>query len=91
MNDMRAQLEKLRETAAECALIGDLATDRTKRELFSKLAEHFRVLASVVESALAANSRVEGLPSAPNRQQRSKPECSVRKTCGLVLDRTSTT
>ena len=33
MKDMQAQLEKLREDAADCALIRDLATDPKKREL----------------------------------------------------------
>ena len=49
MKDMRAYLEKLRCDAAECAIIRDLATDIPKRELFSRLAEHFSLLASVVE------------------------------------------
>jgi len=49
MKDMRAYLEKLRCDAAECAIIPDLATDIPKRELFSRLAEHFSLLASVVE------------------------------------------
>ena len=33
MQDMLAQLEKLRSDAAECQLIRDLATDPKKREL----------------------------------------------------------
>ena len=47
-------LEKLRVQITEYELIRDLATDRAKRELFDKLAEHFRVLASEVERAIAA-------------------------------------
>ena len=43
-----------RADAAECALIRDLATDPGKRELFTRLAEHLRVLATEVESAIAA-------------------------------------
>ncbi|MBR0828456.1 hypothetical protein JQ596_23235 [Bradyrhizobium manausense] len=54
MKDMKAQLEKLRADAAECALIRDLATDTRKRELFAKLAAHLEVLASEVERALGA-------------------------------------
>jgi hypothetical protein len=54
MQDMRAQLEKLRTGAAECALIRDLATDPKKRELFTKLADHLTVLADEVERAIAA-------------------------------------
>ncbi len=54
MQDMTAHLEKLRTDAAECALIRDLATDRQKRELFTRLAEHLNALASEVEAAIAA-------------------------------------
>ena len=53
MIDMRKQAEKLRNEAAECALIRDLATDPVKRELFARLAEHLDVLASEVERAIA--------------------------------------
>jgi len=55
MQDMKAQLEKLRTDAAECALIRDLATDPQKRALFTRLAEHLGSLASEVEAAMAAN------------------------------------
>jgi len=51
---MKAQLEKLRTDAAECALIRDLATDPQKRALFTRLAEHLGTLASEVEAAMAA-------------------------------------
>lgn len=54
MKDMKAHLEKLRADAAECALIRDLATDPEKRQLFTRLAEHLSVLASEVETAIAA-------------------------------------
>jgi len=53
MNDMQAQLEKLRTDAAECALIRDLSTDPKKRELFTRLADHLSVLAAEVERAIA--------------------------------------
>ena len=43
MQDMLAQLEKLRSDAAECELIRDLATDPKKRELFDRLAAHLTV------------------------------------------------
>lgn len=49
MKDIQAYLEKLRCDAAECAIIRDLATDIPKRELFSRLAEHLSLLASMVE------------------------------------------
>ena len=49
MKDMQLHLEKLRTQAAECEMIRDLATDKTKRELFAELARHFEVLAAEVE------------------------------------------
>jgi hypothetical protein len=53
MKDIQAQLEKLRADAAkrarQCAVIRDWATDPQKRELFTKLADHFLVLTSEVE------------------------------------------
>ena len=54
MQDMTAHLEKLRTDAAACALIRDLATDRQKRELFTRLTEHPNALASEVEAAIVA-------------------------------------
>ncbi len=56
MKDMQAQLDKLRADAAECALIRDLATDPTKRDLFTKLAEHYSVLANEVARAIEAQT-----------------------------------
>jgi hypothetical protein len=55
MKDMRAHLEKLRTQVAECELIRDLTTDRQKRELFNRLAEHLKVLAAEVERAIAGD------------------------------------
>ncbi|MDN4986660.1 hypothetical protein KUL72_12560 [Bradyrhizobium arachidis] len=52
MKDYQTQLEKLRKDAAECALIRDLATDKSKRELFERLASHLTVLADQVELAI---------------------------------------
>ncbi|PPQ20799.1 hypothetical protein CV770_03300 [Bradyrhizobium sp. AC87j1] len=52
MKDFKAQAEKLRTDAAECALIRDLATEPHKRELFNRLAEHLDTLAAEVEKAM---------------------------------------
>ena len=52
MQDMVEALEKLRVQVAECEMIRDLATDKKKRELFTKLAEHFKVLVAEVERAI---------------------------------------
>jgi len=53
MKDMLASLEKLRTDAAEAALIRDLATESHKRELFTRLADHYATLAAEVERAMA--------------------------------------
>ncbi|MEH2548647.1 hypothetical protein V1283_005292 [Bradyrhizobium sp. AZCC 2262] len=57
MQDMLAQLEKLRRDAAECELVRDLATDPKKRELFDRLAAHLTQLASEVEQAILENGK----------------------------------
>jgi heme oxygenase len=53
MKDLRAKLEKLRTDAEDCDLIGRLATDKTKRETFRKLATRLRSAAADVEAAIA--------------------------------------
>ena len=58
---MQASLEKLLTDAAEAALIRDLATDRRKRELFNRLADHLAMLAAVVEHAIATQALVPPL------------------------------
>jgi hypothetical protein len=52
MKDYQASLEKLRRDAAECRLISDLATDKSKRDLFDRLAAHLTSLADQVEQAI---------------------------------------
>ena len=59
MRDLRASLEKLRTDAAEAALIRDLATDRRKREVFTRLADHFAILAAELERAISAHATDE--------------------------------
>ncbi|MGA8902442.1 hypothetical protein [Bradyrhizobium sp.] len=59
MMDMQATLEKLRAEAAEAALIRDLATDKSKRELFARLSTHLAALATEVERAIATHSANE--------------------------------
>jgi hypothetical protein len=53
MKDIRQHLEKLRVQTAECEMIRDLATDFEKRNMFARLAEHFRTLAGELETELA--------------------------------------
>jgi len=54
MKDMLAHLEELQTQISECKLIRDLATEPKKRELFARLAEHYRVLAAEVKKAMIA-------------------------------------
>jgi hypothetical protein len=54
MKDYQAHLEKLRQDAAECARVRDLATDKAKREMFDRLARHLDQLADEVERAMNA-------------------------------------
>ena len=61
MRDMREYLEKLRVQISECEMIRDLATDPKKRELFSRLAEHFKVLAGEIEKTIAASVSTAGM------------------------------
>jgi hypothetical protein len=56
VKDYRASIEKLRRDAAEAALIRDLATDKTKREMFGRLQEHLSRLADEVERAMRSGT-----------------------------------
>ena len=51
--DYFASIEKLRADAAEAALIRDLATDPVKRNMYSRLHDHFNRLADEVELAMS--------------------------------------
>ena len=53
MKDYQASVEKLRNDAAEAALIRDLATDPIKRETFGRIHEHLTRLADEVERAMS--------------------------------------
>ena len=53
MKDYQASVEKLRNDAAEAALIRDLATDPIKRETFGRIHEHLNRLADEVERAMS--------------------------------------
>jgi hypothetical protein len=62
VKDYRASIEKLRTDAAEAALIRDLATDKTKREMYDKLHRHFNSLADEVEQAIKSSDKKEVRP-----------------------------
>jgi hypothetical protein len=50
---LRVKLEKLLIEAEDCDLIGRLATDSKKRELFKKLATDLRATARDIEAMIA--------------------------------------
>jgi hypothetical protein len=54
LEDLRARLEKLLTEAEDCALIGKLASDVKKRDLFNKLATDLRRMAGDVEAVIAS-------------------------------------
>jgi hypothetical protein len=56
VKDYKASIEKLRKDAAEAALISDLATDMTKREMFARLRQHLSRLADEVETAMKSGN-----------------------------------
>jgi hypothetical protein len=53
MRDMQSALQTLRAQIAECERVRDSATDYEKRQLFTRLVEHFKMLAAHVEKAMA--------------------------------------
>jgi hypothetical protein len=55
MKDYQASIEKLRKDAAEAALIRDLTTNMTKREMFDRLHQHLTRLADEVEQAMKSD------------------------------------
>jgi hypothetical protein len=56
MKDMQEHLDKLRADAAEFSMIGMLAADAQKREVYARLADHLNVLASEIARAIAARA-----------------------------------
>jgi hypothetical protein len=52
MKDVQSHLEKLLSEAVQCEIIAKRATDEVKRELFTRLAEHYKVLASEVQRVI---------------------------------------
>jgi hypothetical protein len=53
MQDMKASAEKLRAEANYAERIASSATDPQKRELYVRLAAHFRELADEIEKVMA--------------------------------------
>jgi hypothetical protein len=57
MEDLSAKLEKLLSEAEDCDLIGRLATDRAKRELFQRLAIDLRAMANDIRAVIASRAK----------------------------------
>jgi hypothetical protein len=53
MTDLQAKLEQYEAVAADCELITKLATDTAKRELYLRLALHYRELVADMRKAIA--------------------------------------
>jgi hypothetical protein len=75
VEDLQAKLERLLTDADECALIGKLATDAGKRDLFNRLANDLRGMASDVQ-AMIALKRAEGDGLTKPDDRPSAPEVS---------------
>jgi hypothetical protein len=56
MEDLRAKLEKLLIEAEDCELIGRLAIDPDKRELFKKLAVGLRGMAHDIKALISTRT-----------------------------------
>jgi SepF-like predicted cell division protein (DUF552 family) len=56
MKDLNSELEKLLLNAEDCELIARLATDRAKRETFSRIAKQLREMAAELMADIAARS-----------------------------------
>jgi hypothetical protein len=54
MKDMLAQLEKLRAQIAECERFQKSAKSKIKRDIFTRLVAHYRLLAGELEQAIEA-------------------------------------
>ena len=53
MTDLEARLERFENLATECEMIGKLALHGTKRELYSRLAFHYRELIEDMRKPIA--------------------------------------
>ena len=67
MNGLQDRLERFETLAAECDLIGRLATDAKKRELYLRLALHYRELAADMRHVIATKDAAQKLLSPPPR------------------------
>ncbi|MBR1193863.1 hypothetical protein JQ634_34250 [Bradyrhizobium sp. AUGA SZCCT0240] len=57
MKDLKAELEKLLVNAEDCELIARLATDKDKRETFSRIAKQLRGMADELKAEILERSK----------------------------------
>ena len=53
MQDLKARYEKVLADAAECDLIGSLAADEEKRQMFRSLGEQYRRMAEALKQEIS--------------------------------------
>jgi hypothetical protein len=56
VTDLETKLERFETLAVECDLIGKLTTDGAKRELYLRLAFHYRELADDLRTLIATKA-----------------------------------
>ena len=61
MKDLKAELEKLLTNAEDCELIARLATDKSKRETFGRIANQLRDMAAQLQADIAARPEASAL------------------------------
>jgi hypothetical protein len=74
---MEAYLEKLRAEAAECKRISDFATDKEKRQLFARIADHLNVLAGDVAKAIDSKKTETDHKGGPQSRASSREQICV--------------
>jgi len=83
MEDLNAKLKKLLSEADDCELIGKLACDPKKRELFRRLATDLKAMARDIEAVIArgevAAKRGGLLPGSPTRSEEPRPPLDARQ------------
>jgi len=68
MTDFESKLERFETLAAECDLISKLTDDAAKRELYLRLALHYRELADDMRTVIATNH------AAPSARAKAQPQ-----------------
>ena len=79
MEDLSAKLEKLLMDAEDCDLIGRLAADPNKRELFEKLAADLRAIARDIQVVIAVRTNVSP-QSNQNQSSRATSNAELNKS-----------